>query len=141
MAKGKHSPALFEVVHGKKRFDKSAANLRTPNWWFKGRHRGPAVPVMEPVEAPAFADEADPTLRGLPSPTAPRPVEPEPEAETVPAEYESAVDDPTAFPMPQPRRHKPLVARSPATSPTVRGWPCRASPSTPRRQTCKASAR
>jgi hypothetical protein len=101
MAKGKHSPALFEVVHGKKRFDKSAAVLRTPNWWFKGRHRGPVAPVLDAGEAPAFADEADPTQRGLPSPTADR----EPEPDPAPAEYESAVDeDPTAFAMPQPRR-------------------------------------
>ena len=98
MAKGKHSPALFEVVHGKKHFDNSASILRTPNWWFKGRHRGPAAPVMDVTDRPAFADEADPTLRGLPSPTA------EPEPAPVPAEYESAREDPTIFAMPQPRR-------------------------------------
>jgi hypothetical protein len=108
MAKGKHSPALFEVVHGKKRFDKSAAVLRTPNWWFKGRHRGPVAPVLDAGEAPAFTDEADPTQRGLPSPTADR--EPDP----TPAEYESAVDegDAETFAMPQPRRRNAVPRRA-----------------------------
>ena len=100
MAKGKHSPALFEVVHGKKHSDNSASILRTPNWWFKGRHRGPVAPVMEVSERPVFTDEVDPTLRGLPSPTA----EPEPAPAPPPADYESPPYDPTAFVMPQPRR-------------------------------------
>lgn len=98
MAKGKHSPALFEVVHGKKRFDRSAANLRTPKWWFKGRHRGPVAPVIDVGEPPAYADEADPTLRGLPSPTA------EPTPEPPPAEYEPALDSPSDYETPQPAR-------------------------------------
>ena len=103
MAKGKHSPALFEVVHGKKRFDRSAANLRTPKWWFKGRHRGPAAPVMDVGEPPAYADEADPTLRGLPSPTA------EPVPAPPPAEYESAVDTTSDYETPHPTRgHSPV---------------------------------
>jgi hypothetical protein len=107
MAKGKSSPALFEVVHGKKRFDRSASVLRTPNWWFKGRHRGPVVPVMDVGEPPAFADENDPTLRGLPSPTAaPAPAAaPEPENDPVLAEYESAINDPTTVAMSRPRRN------------------------------------
>jgi hypothetical protein len=108
MAKSKHSPALFEVVHGKKRFDRSASVLRTPNWWFKGRHRGPAAPAVEPAERPAFADENDPTLRGIPSPSAaPAPAalpEPEPEPEAVLAEYESALKDPTTVAVARPRR-------------------------------------
>lgn len=102
MAKGKQSPALFEVVHGKKHFDKSATVLRTPNWWFKGRHRGPIAPVMDAGDPPAFTDEADPTLRGLPSPTADR--QPELRTDPAPADYESAVDEPAAFVMPRPRR-------------------------------------
>jgi hypothetical protein len=97
MAKGKHSPALFEVVHGKKHFDNSASILRTPTWWFKGRHRGPVVPVTDVTEPPAFEDESDPTLRGLPSPTA------QPEPESITAEYESSREDPTIFAMSQPR--------------------------------------
>jgi hypothetical protein len=108
MAKGKSSPALFEVVHGKKRFDRSASVLRTPNWWFKGRHRGPAAPAVEPAERPAFADENDPTLRGIPSPTAApapaAPLESEPEPEAVLAEYESALNDPTTVAVARPRR-------------------------------------
>lgn len=98
MAKGKHSPALFEVVHGKRRFDPSASILRTPNWWFKGRHRGPAAPVMEVAERPAFTDEADPTLRGIPSPTA------DPEPAPVTAEYQSPIEEPSTYSMPQSRR-------------------------------------
>lgn len=98
MAKGKHSPALFEVVHGKKRFDRSATNLSTPKWWFKGRHRGPVAPVIDVGEAPAYADEADPTLRGLPSPTA------EPSPAPPPAEYESALDSSSDYDTPQPTR-------------------------------------
>jgi hypothetical protein len=98
MAKGKHSPALFEVVHGKRRFDPSASILRTPNWWFKGRHRGPAAPVMEAEERPAFTDESDPTLRGIPSPTA------EPEPAPVTAEYETPSEEPSAYSIPQRRR-------------------------------------
>jgi hypothetical protein len=112
MAKGKHSPALFEVVHGKKHFDRSATVLRTPNWWFKGRHRGPAATTVDPGEPPSFTDENDPTLRGLPSPTAEPPPESQreiqrdqaPEPELVTADYESSLDDPTAFAMPHPRR-------------------------------------
>lgn len=96
MAKGKHSPALFEVVHGKRHFDKSATVLRTPNWWFKGRHRGPAAPAAEVGDPPAFADEADPTQAALPPPDR--------EREPATADYESALDDPTSFAMPHPRR-------------------------------------
>ena len=105
MAKGKQSPALFEVVHGKKHFDKSATVLRTPNWWFKGRHRGPVAPVMDAGDPPAFTGEADPTLRGLPSPTAERVVKPDPDPAPTPAEYESAVDEPSGFATPHARRH------------------------------------
>jgi hypothetical protein len=97
MAKGKHSPALFEVVHGKRHFDSSASILRTPNWWFKGRHRGPVAPVMDVSEPPAFADE-DPTLRGLPSPTA------DPQPTPLTAEYDSPRDDASACSVPQSRR-------------------------------------
>ena len=107
MAKGKSSPALFEVVHGKKRFDKSATVLRTPNWWFKGRHRGPASNV-DPTDVAPFDEEAaanDPTLRGLPSPTA----DPVPERLPEPAHYESAVaDEPDPVSAVHPRRGGPF---------------------------------
>jgi hypothetical protein len=98
MAKGKHSPALFEVVHGKKHFDKSAEVLRTPNWWFKGRHRGPAMPV-DPGAPPAFADEADPTQ--------PAPLPP-PERDPTYPDDTSAGDTPASFPDPTSRRHAPF---------------------------------
>lgn len=102
MAKGKQSPALFEVVHGKRHFDKSATVLRTPNWWFKGRHRGPSLPVVVSGDPPAFADEPDPTLAGLPSPLQP---DPRPPASTAaPVEYESPPsNDAATFPMPNLR--------------------------------------
>lgn len=104
MAKGKQSPALFEVVHGKRHFDKSATVLRTPNWWFKGRHRGPSAPVAVSGDPPAFADEAHPTRAGLTSPLRLEPDSAVPPVST-PTEYESAVDgDPTAFAMPHPGR-------------------------------------
>src|SRR5688500_11180857 len=56
MAKGKHSPALFEVVHGKKHVDKVAREgaLRTPNWWFKGRQRVAEAGLLPPAPSPAF---------------------------------------------------------------------------------------
>lgn len=97
MAKSKHSPALFEVVHGKKHFDKSATVLRTPNWWFKGRHRGPALPV-DPGDPPAFADEADPTYPAA---------APTPEADptyAAPADEEPA----TSYADPTSRRRAPF---------------------------------
>ena len=37
MAKGKHSTALFEVIHSANRPERIAQSLRTPKWWFKGR--------------------------------------------------------------------------------------------------------
>src|SRR5439155_24594942 len=70
MAKGnKHSPALFEVVHGKRHFDKIARDsaLRTPSWWFKGRKRmaesgalAPAVTSTAVEDAPPFTDSEPP---------------------------------------------------------------------------------
>jgi hypothetical protein len=100
MAKGKHSPALFEVVHGKKHFDKPETVLRTPTWWFKGRHRGPAMPAVEPSPPPGLSDEFDPTQPKLPQPAAvPAPI-PEP------AEYESA-EDPTIN-IPPPKKAVPF---------------------------------
>ncbi len=51
MAKGKHSAALFEVIHSGKRTERSAAGLlRTPKWWFKGRARGTGLPSAAPAE-------------------------------------------------------------------------------------------
>ncbi len=37
MAKGKHSAALFEVIHNGKK-PRVAPSLGTPKWWFKSRH-------------------------------------------------------------------------------------------------------
>ena len=39
MAKGKHSTALFEVIHSAKEPGRIAQRLDTPTWWFKSRHR------------------------------------------------------------------------------------------------------
>ena len=100
MAKGKHSPALFEVVHGKKHFDKSAEVLRTPNWWFKGRHRGPVAPI-DPGDPPPFTDEADPT-----QPAAQLAVsEPDPTYPAPPPAYDEPV---ASFPDPTSRRRAPF---------------------------------
>ena len=50
MAKGKHSTALFEVIHRAKRPQVVAQKLRTPNWWFKGNQTArPAAPPVEPA--------------------------------------------------------------------------------------------
>jgi hypothetical protein len=46
MAKSKHSPALFEVIHQDKRFTDKAtrfAFLRLPKWWSKGRNESEAA--------------------------------------------------------------------------------------------------
>jgi hypothetical protein len=89
MAKSKHSPALFEVVHGKKQLDKRAREgvLRTPNWWFKSRKRDLGTGAIAVVdEPPAFVDsEDDPTAgRSLSGPfSAPTRPEPEPLPEPV----------------------------------------------------------
>jgi hypothetical protein len=77
MAKvSKHSPALFEVVHGKKHFDKTARDtaLRTPSWWFKGRKRMTEVGALAPAgggtavdEPPPFDDDGIPTSAADPT--------------------------------------------------------------------------
>jgi len=64
MAKGKHSTALFEVIHSANRPERVAQSLRTPKWWFKGRPAGSDT-ITETHDAPSFADpeaapEADP---------------------------------------------------------------------------------
>ena len=59
MAKGnKHSPALFEVVHGKKHVDRIAREgaLRTPSWWFKGRRRMAEVGALAPAGQAALEE-------------------------------------------------------------------------------------
>jgi len=55
MAKGKHSTALFEVIHSGKKPDRVAQSLRTPKWWFKSGHQSK---VTSPAPAPSF--EAEP---------------------------------------------------------------------------------
>lgn len=71
MAKGKHSTALFEVIHnGKQQPERMAQRLRTPKWWFKG-----LTGSGEAAEAPTAAEiENDPTLRAVAAPPAPAPV-------------------------------------------------------------------
>ena len=57
MAKGKHSAALFEVIHSAKKPERIAHSLRTPKWWFKGsRASSTSAPVAEPG-----TQENDPT--------------------------------------------------------------------------------
>jgi len=78
MAKGsKHSPALFEVVHGKKHFDKTARDsvLRTPNWWFKGRKRMTEVGALAPEGGGTALDEAPPFGEDEAPPSAADPTE------------------------------------------------------------------
>jgi len=53
MAKGKHSTALFEVIHSGKRPGRVAQSLRTPKWWFKGRPQS----TTPPTPASASSDE------------------------------------------------------------------------------------
>lgn len=67
MAKSsKHSPALFEVVHGKKHFDKTAreTSLRTPSWWFKGRKRMSAIGALSPAGGAAAVEDPPPFGEG-----------------------------------------------------------------------------
>ena len=65
MAKGKHSTALFEVIHSGKQPDRVAQRMRTPKWWFKsplgtsGEAPEPA-PVEQAGEAAAPADPEPP---------------------------------------------------------------------------------
>ena len=68
MAKGKHSTALFEVIHsGKQQPERMAQKLRTPKWWFKGlTGNGEATEVPTPAET-----ENDPTLRAVAAPPPP----------------------------------------------------------------------
>jgi hypothetical protein len=64
MAKGKHSTALFEVIHSGKGFEdrgRRQSILRTPKWWFKGRTDAPdADQAAGTVVAVATANGADP---------------------------------------------------------------------------------
>ena len=63
MAKGKHSAALFEVIHSAKKPECIAQRMRTPKWWFKGNRTSAIVaPSAEPVTS-----ETDPTAPQLPS--------------------------------------------------------------------------
>ncbi len=53
MAKGKHTTALFEVIHSKPRFGGKSPRsaMLTPKWWFKGRPK--TAPRAECVTASA----------------------------------------------------------------------------------------
>lgn len=69
MAKGKHSAALFEVIHSDKRFRNRTAeamldrggSLKTPKWWFKGREKAESKRVEPLAEAQPDAADFDPT--------------------------------------------------------------------------------
>jgi hypothetical protein len=66
MAKGKHSTALFEVIHSTKKPERVAASLRTPKWWFKSRHS--SVGGGQTATAPVAQDR-----ESVNEPTAPVP--------------------------------------------------------------------
>ncbi|MBA3273580.1 MAG: hypothetical protein H0T11_06885 [Chthoniobacterales bacterium] len=86
MAKGKHSAALFEVIHSDKRFrNKTAAlghgSLKTPKWWFKGRDKTEESAPTPANEITPVELAADPTLATSTTSTepAPKPVKLHPE--------------------------------------------------------------
>lgn len=58
MAKGKHSTALFEVIHSAKKPERVAQSLRTPKWWFKSRH---SSVVNSQLASEPTAEDRDPT--------------------------------------------------------------------------------
>ena len=74
MAKGKHSTALFEVIHSANRPERVAQSLRTPKWWFKGRQTPPSqgAPAesrySEPDPAPPAPVAAEPVQVSTPPP-------------------------------------------------------------------------
>ncbi len=70
MAKGKHAAALFEVIKGDKRLQRTseggAGGLRTPSWWFKSRPKNesaadasPAAPLPAPAPVTRMAVNPD----------------------------------------------------------------------------------
>lgn len=76
MAKGKHSAALFEVIHSDKRFRTKAAtpghgSLKTPKWWFKSRDKADESAPKSGSEPTPAELAADPTLAALPASTEP----------------------------------------------------------------------
>jgi hypothetical protein len=68
MAKGKHSTALFEVIHNARRPERAAQSLRTPKWWFKGRPEGSGA--AEPREATTTVAEPEVVSEPTPPPPA-----------------------------------------------------------------------
>lgn len=81
MAKGKHSTALFEVIHSAKRPERIAQSLRTPKWWFKGRQNAEAGAT---APEPAY-QEPDPAPPG-PEASASEPADPPPQPRTFEAD-------------------------------------------------------
>jgi len=65
MAKGKHSTALFEVIHSGKRPQAVAQKLRTPTWWFKGSQ----TPKPAPPAEPSFSEPESTPPAPAPRPT------------------------------------------------------------------------
>jgi len=62
MARGKHSTALFEVIHSANKPERIAQSLRTPKWWFKSGHKSPAAtpPPTQVYSEPESAPEVQP---------------------------------------------------------------------------------
>lgn len=66
MARGKHSTALFEVIHSARKPERIAQSLRTPKWWFKGRPESSAG--SEPVSRFEDTPVAEPSIPSAPPP-------------------------------------------------------------------------
>jgi len=69
MARGKHSTALFEVIHGARKPERAAQSLRTPKWWFKSSHS--AAQTAAPAPEPAHHEPETSAAYAEPSETAP----------------------------------------------------------------------
>src|SRR5688572_27732412 len=119
MAKGKHSTALFEVIHSSKRFENKEARdgiMRTPKWWFKGRGQANAARTVSGAAtspgATAAVDPTDPTS-AVATATSAAPADP---FAAAPAAEPNDLFDPTAAPVaPEPVPEKdipPLSGRA-----------------------------
>jgi hypothetical protein len=63
MAKGKHSTALFEVIHSAREPGRVAQRLNTPKWWFKSRHRsGKTTGETETTKRAAAVQHPEPAV-------------------------------------------------------------------------------
>lgn len=104
MAKGKHSAALFEVIHSDKRFRNRSGeamlerggSLKTPKWWFKGRERAEAKRTEPAAITQPDQPELDPTAGAVnadppPAPTSEVSLHPERNTISFRLTYTSAI--------------------------------------------------